>query len=64
MSLYQAIRNKFPEITDEDFAQEKIVLQDDSDGRGAYIRKWDVSSKLTATILKELGTELREPISE
>jgi hypothetical protein len=43
MSLFDELMNALPELTSEDFATESgtILLQDDSDGLGAYIAKWD-----------------------
>lgn len=40
MTLYQKIIAIYPELTNADFMF-NIILQDDSDGRGAYIAKWD-----------------------
>jgi hypothetical protein len=42
MSLYDDIVNLYPELTPEDFGPRgTIVLQNDSDGRGDYIAKWN-----------------------
>jgi hypothetical protein len=43
MSLYEKIIAKHPELTVEDFhyATGTIMLQDDSDGFGPYIAKWE-----------------------
>jgi hypothetical protein len=42
MTLYEKITTLYPELTDEDFAPEgTIMLQNDSDGRGDYIREWN-----------------------
>ena len=42
MTLYEKIKQLKPELTDADFAPEgTIVLQNDSDGRGDYIREWN-----------------------
>ena len=43
MTLYEKIANLYPELTDADFAFPvgKILLQNDSDGRGDYIAKWE-----------------------
>ena len=38
--LYEKIKALYPELQDMDFMT-VIRLQDDSDGRGAYIAKWD-----------------------
>jgi hypothetical protein len=39
MTLYEKIKTIYPELTENDFINH-IVLQDDSDGNGAYIAKW------------------------
>lgn len=43
MDLVQNLFNEFPELTNEDFDVDKgsILIQDDSDGLGAYIAKWE-----------------------
>jgi hypothetical protein len=42
MSLYDDIVNLYPELTPEDFwINGTIKLQNDSDGRGDYIAKWN-----------------------
>jgi hypothetical protein len=47
MDLYNQIIEAYPELTDEDFASRgKIRLQDDSDGVGAYIAKWEYSQPI------------------
>lgn len=44
MNLYEKIIEVYPELTDEDFGFRKtIMLQDDSDGEGAYIAQWNYS---------------------
>jgi len=40
MTLYEKIISMYPQLTDKDFAT-VITLQDDSDGKGAYIAKWE-----------------------
>jgi hypothetical protein len=40
MNLYEKIISLYPQLTNADFMT-VIRLQDDSDGRGAYIAKWD-----------------------
>jgi hypothetical protein len=40
MTLYEKVKALYPELEDKDFIT-VITLQDDSDGRGAYIAKWD-----------------------
>lgn len=43
MTLWKEITTVYPELTDADFHPQngQIVLQDDSDGLGAYIAKWN-----------------------
>ena len=41
MSLYEKIVSIYPELAMKDFASSYIVLQNDSDGTGAYIAKWE-----------------------
>jgi hypothetical protein len=49
MSLYDEIIAAIPELTDADFGQNgTIKLQDDSDGLGAYIAKWEYSKPIPA----------------
>jgi len=40
MTLYDKIKAIYPELQDADFA-DTIILQNDSDGRGDYIAKWE-----------------------
>ena len=42
MTLYEKIKQIYPELTSEDFllGRGTITLQNDSDGRGYYIRSW------------------------
>lgn len=40
MSLYQQIVDYYPQITSADFSNGRIVLQNDSDGMGDYIKVW------------------------
>jgi len=42
MTLYEKILSIYPELTSEDFTPTRgtITLQNDSDGRGDYIRSW------------------------
>ncbi len=41
MSLYEKIIALYPELADYDFAMGDITLQNDSDGKGDYIAKWE-----------------------
>jgi hypothetical protein len=40
MMLYNKIKTLYPELTDHDFMT-VITLQNDSDGKGDYIAKWE-----------------------
>jgi hypothetical protein len=47
MELWEKIIETYPEINPTDNFQELgIYLQDDSDGQGAYIAKWEYSKPL------------------
>jgi hypothetical protein len=48
MDLYKEITATYPELTDKDFLPGDgiILLQDDSDGQGAYIAKWEYSKPI------------------
>lgn len=43
MSLWKTIIETYPELSDADFHPEtgQILLQNDSDGEGDYIAKWE-----------------------
>ena len=41
MTLYEKIIQLYPELANYDFAKNTIILQNDSDGRGDYIAKWE-----------------------
>jgi hypothetical protein len=38
--LYEKIKALYPELADQDFIT-VIILQNDSDGKGDYIAKWE-----------------------
>jgi hypothetical protein len=40
MNLYEKIMSIYPQITDKEFIK-TIELQNDSDGKGDYIAKWE-----------------------
>jgi hypothetical protein len=40
MTLYEKIKALYPELTDRDF-MDTILLQNDSDGKGDYIKSWE-----------------------
>ncbi len=46
MTIYETIVKAYPELIDADFFDLGIVLQDDSDGLGAFIAKWDYSKPI------------------
>jgi len=43
MTLYEKITTLYPDLTDADFAPDTgtIMLQNDSDGKGDYIKSWN-----------------------
>jgi hypothetical protein len=43
MTLYEKIKSIYPALTDNDFVGRNatIFLQNDSDGKGDYIAKWE-----------------------
>jgi hypothetical protein len=40
MTLYEKIKSIYPQLTDNDFLT-TIRLQNDSDGKGDYIKSWN-----------------------
>ena len=47
MTLFEKIIEAYPEIKPtDDFMELGIFLQDDSDGNGAYIVKWEYSKPI------------------
>jgi hypothetical protein len=48
MSLYENLLEALPELTMDDFnpISGTILLQDDSDGEGVFIAKWEYSKPL------------------
>ena len=50
MELWQKIVDKYPELADDNFSafstKGLIALQDDADGVGAYIAKWEYSKPI------------------
>ena len=50
MELWEKIVATYPELADNNFAElgilGSITLQDDGDGIGAYIRKWEYSKPI------------------
>jgi hypothetical protein len=41
MTLSEKITNLYPSLTADDFINKLIVIQNDSDGKGDYIAKWE-----------------------
>jgi hypothetical protein len=41
MTLYEKIITLYPELATYDFLNKDICLQNDSDGKGDYIAKWE-----------------------
>jgi len=43
MTLYEKIKELYPELQNSDFSPivGTILLQDNSDGKGSYIAKWE-----------------------
>lgn len=41
MTLIEKILSIYPELATYDFAKSDILLQNDSDGKGDYIAKWE-----------------------
>ena len=43
MTLVEKIKSIYPELTDHDFVPSlgTIIVQNDSDGKGDYIAKWE-----------------------
>jgi hypothetical protein len=48
MELFEKILEVYPELKNEDFEPltGTILLQDDSDGKGAYVAVWEYSKPL------------------
>lgn len=41
MTLYDKLIKLYPELKNYDFGSSDITLQNDSDGKGDYIAKWE-----------------------
>ena len=52
MSLYEKIIALYPELADYDFADGDIRIQNDSDGKGDYIKEWNLKIKLQGWLAK------------
>jgi XkdW protein len=54
MTLYDKIKQLYPQLTDTDFGPlGTITLQNDSDGRGDYIKEW--THELPQPTAEQLG---------
>lgn len=42
MTIAEQIKQAYPELADEMFSNGQIQLQNDSDGKGDYIKEWDI----------------------
>ena len=54
MTLYDKIKTLYPQLTERDFVT-VITLQNDSDGKGDYIAKWE-----HPTLARPTDTQLEE----
>lgn len=50
MNLYDQIMAAYPELTALEFMNSTIVLQNDSDGAGDYIKEWNYSQPLPSNL--------------
>ena len=41
MTLSEKVMALYPSLTPQDFISQTIILQNDSDGKGDYIAKWE-----------------------
>ena len=41
MQMSEIIKTIYPQITDQDFVNGTVVLQDDNNGKGAYLKEWN-----------------------
>ena len=46
MNIYETIIDAYPELLDLQLFDKHIILQNDSDGIGDYVAKWDYSKPL------------------
>ena len=46
MTLYEQIKTTYPTLEDKVFMDGTIILQNDSDGYGDYIREWNYTEPL------------------
>jgi hypothetical protein len=46
MNIYEIIIDEYPELSDIRLFDKHIILQNDSDGAGDYVAKWDYSKPI------------------
>jgi hypothetical protein len=46
VTIYEEIIEVYPELSDSVLFDKNIILQNDSDGAGDYIAKWDYSKPI------------------
>lgn len=46
MTLYEQIKILYPKLTDKEFINGTIVLQNDSNKKGDYIKEWNYNEPL------------------
>jgi hypothetical protein len=46
MELWENIIAEYSELTERSFIDGTIILQDDSDGKGAYISEWNYAQPI------------------
>ena len=57
MDLWEKITEAYPELTNADFGRDgSIELRDDSDGKGAYVDKWEYVKPIPAGL--KIGKQL------
>lgn len=62
MTIYETIIEAYPELENSDaFVNGVITLQDNADGKGVFIAKWDYSKPLPAGLKVEHLTEITTP---
>ena len=54
MTLYETILEAYPELSDLKLFDANIILQNDSDGSGDYISRWDYSKPIPESIAEFL----------
>jgi hypothetical protein len=50
MTHYETIVTAYPELESSDLLNVGIILQDDSDGQGAFIAEWNYSKPLPSQL--------------